>query len=892
MQDAFYEEFKQDYDNEIIQNLTSILEDTLEAFSVKQQQKTTKSYFRALQFIFTNLGEYPQTSSLLKDLNFEVPADVKEKLSLKYSEELEESGEEAPSIPVESYKLLSIILKFLQNLCEGHYLNFQEFLRDQTIEKHSRSFNIPEFLRQAYHAYYKNLSADNIQIGTKILDLLIEIEQGESLLNIQLLLQKTFLNDICNTLDNFNNDLDLLARGFKMNRNQEDLMELKKKGLVLLKDLVERSEPQDLKTIVQHLNLRSLVTTFKENVVAFHEKKGGYPSSDKLEDKDIWDSNLSCAFIVYFILKHLSFEEDLEDFAPEIQEQIDSVFLNGKMISREMAYKYLKRFFKKYTGSIEIFQKKSNRLMKIYFPASVMNDYLKADAKEEFEEKVDRSNTQTKIADLLDASEELISQMEVNYKSRNRLFGFNPSFFYTLLRIATSILAFTIGFYNMFELIYVPASEADDGTPIPSDIKYKLDGDQDAQIGINVTQSVISVLLLVLWLYLKLGSYLSFKWNDYVNNNVKEYGVLPPDVLLKIDRKESLDRSVGLQILKLRGPYSEEWEAVQDFMAPTLRLYNIYFLLQSTAFLWQIIYIGICIGSIFHPLVAAFQMCDIVIKSDSVARIATAVTRNAKQFMWTLILLFVTVYIYSFIGFYFIHDRFIQDDVDNCQDAYSCFLTSLNQGLRAGGGIGDFINAVVYNGDNKEEYFWNTVYDLSFFILMITLLLNLIFGMIIDAFGELRDEKNENEDDKLNVCFICGLERGEYERLGNFDTHIYQEHHMWQYLAYLVYLRAKERAYSSELTDVESYVMDCLERQDYGWLPVGRSLTLERQYAKNKKEDKSEVLELREDVVKILNKVVEQNSELNIEVKELKSYIYKSQPRTSSLSKKPTEKST
>lgn len=54
------------------------------------------------------------------------------------------------------------------------------------------------------------------------------------------------------------------------------------------------------------------------------------------------------------------------------------------------------------------------------------------------------------------------------------------------------------------------------------------------------------------------------------------------------------------------------------------------------------------------------------------------------------------------------------------------------------------------------------MYDLSFFVVLIIIVLNLIFGVIIDTFGDLRTEKNEKEDILKNTCFICGLERGRY----------------------------------------------------------------------------------------------------------------------------------
>ena len=48
------------------------------------------------------------------------------------------------------------------------------------------------------------------------------------------------------------------------------------------------------------------------------------------------------------------------------------------------------------------------------------------------------------------------------------------------------------------------------------------------------------------------------------------------------------------------------------------------------------------------------------------------------------------------------------------------------------------------------------MFDFSFFVLINIVLLNIIFGIIIDTFGELRDQRNELEDEILNKCYICG----------------------------------------------------------------------------------------------------------------------------------------
>lgn len=48
------------------------------------------------------------------------------------------------------------------------------------------------------------------------------------------------------------------------------------------------------------------------------------------------------------------------------------------------------------------------------------------------------------------------------------------------------------------------------------------------------------------------------------------------------------------------------------------------------------------------------------------------------------------------------------------------------------------------------------VYDLVFYFVVIVIVLNLIFGVIIDTFADLRSEKQQKELILRNTCFICG----------------------------------------------------------------------------------------------------------------------------------------
>ena len=179
-----------------------------------------------------------------------------------------------------------------------------------------------------------------------------------------------------------------------------------------------------------------------------------------------------------------------------------------------------------------------------------------------------------------------------------------------------------------------------------------------------------------------------------------------------------------------------------------------------------------------------------------------------------------------------------------------CIMTTLNNGLRSGGGIGDIlrkpkstvrthklliyykIKSINYISPPKKEpfFYFRILYDLLFFFVIIIITMNLIFGVIIDTFGDLRQEKQERDNCLKNTCFICGnynnfrtlsnprllkniinigLDRAKFDnKTVSFDEHIRLEHNMWHYLYFLIMIKVKDK---TEFTGQESYVYSCIQ---------------------------------------------------------------------------------
>lgn len=101
------------------------------------------------------------------------------------------------------------------------------------------------------------------------------------------------------------------------------------------------------------------------------------------------------------------------------------------------------------------------------------------------------------------------------------------------------------------------------------------------------------------------------------------------------------------------------------------------------------------------------------------------------------------------------------------------------------------------------------IYDLLFFFIVIIIVLNLIFGVIIDTFADLRSEKQQKELILKNTCFICGINRSAFDnKTISFEEHIRNEHNMWHYLFFIVLIKVKD---PTEFTGPESYVNEMVK---------------------------------------------------------------------------------
>ena len=141
-------------------------------------------------------------------------------------------------------------------------------------------------------------------------------------------------------------------------------------------------------------------------------------------------------------------------------------------------------------------------------------------------------------------------------------------------------------------------------------------------------------------------------------------------------------------------------------------------------------------------------------------------------------------------------------------------MSTVYNGIRAGGGIGE---AIGHLSKDSNHYTARLLFDLSFFVIVIICLMNIIFGIIIDTFADLRDKRKEFELLVKTKCFICELDKVVVDKNGEgWNDHINESHKIESYVNYFIYLNQKNL---NDCNGVEKHVKEAIKEKNYKFLP-------------------------------------------------------------------------
>ncbi|CAI2723066.1 unnamed protein product [Schistosoma spindalis] len=237
------------------------------------------------------------------------------------------------------------------------------------------------------------------------------------------------------------------------------------------------------------------------------------------------------------------------------------------------------------------------------------------------------------------------------------------------------------------------------------------------------------------------------------------------------------------------------------------------------SFLYLAVYFAASAFGNLNYFLYACHLLDVAVSFKTLRTIIQSVTHNGKQLVLTVMLTSIVIYLYTVVAFNFFRKFYVKDNDGvpdpKCNDMKTCFIFHLHTGLRAGGGIGDEIEAP--DGDESENY--RILFDLTFFFFVIIILLAIIQGLIIDAFGDLRDQLEQVKEDLESKCFICGIGKEYFDKIPHgFEQHVEKEHNFANYMYFLMHIINKP---DTEYTGQETYVWELYQQRCWDFFPIG-----------------------------------------------------------------------
>nr|XP_022296372.1 inositol 1,4,5-trisphosphate receptor type 1-like isoform X13 [Crassostrea virginica] len=739
------------------------------------------------------------------------PYPVSEEAALEKANKEKEDKKLPPNVALMKY-----ILRFLQLLCENHNADLQNFLRNQP--NHAKPYNLIcetlQFLDSICGSTTGGLGLLGLYINEHNVDLIIQA--------------LTSLTEYCQgpCHENQNaiamhesNGIDiiialLLNEINPLGKNKLALvLELKNNASKCLLAIMEsRHDSENAERILYNMNPKQLVDIAKN---AFHQEAS---IDDDEEENGKEASPKDVGHNIYILATQLSLHH----------EKLAQLLKSSGDLWGDQALE----FYEKHTAQIEIVRQ-DRTMERIVFPIPDICEYLTEETKTRIYYDTERDEQGSKVADFFEKVEDMFAEMRWQKKLRA-----NPylSWFSSHMSLWSSITFQFAVLLNFLVAFFYPFNE----------VKKELDPKLSGLIWTAMFGSLALVTMFGVNPYAIRTFFISTIFR-FIFSVGLEYTLWLLGACNVINKGIYLISMMGNQ-----GTFTKQPRQV----------------LTDFKFMYHIIYLLVCIlGLCVHEFFYSILLLDVINREETLWNVIKSVTKNGRSIILTAVLAVIIIYLFSIIGYMCFQDDFLMEvepvpkligevinetangfcDKENCtSEEYTvstsqevtgeitedgkqrvcdslimCILTSLNHGLRNGGGIGDLLR----KPDSKENLFVaRVVYDLLFFFIVIIIVLNLIFGVIIDTFADLRSEKQQKDEILKNTCFICGLNRSNFDNKSvSFDEHKSNEHNMWHYLNFIVLVKVKDH---TEFTGPESYVYTMVKDKNLDWFPRMRAMSL------------------------------------------------------------------
>ena len=264
---------------------------------------------------------------------------------------------------------------------------------------------------------------------------------------------------------------------------------------------------------------------------------------------------------------------------------------------------------------------------------------------------------------------------------------------------------------------------------------------------------------------------------------------------------------VYFTLLKIRD--QDEKVSVIEF------LYNAIFDSDIGCLIWNLIVGLIAMISIHFHFIYSMQLFTVFTLFETMQTVIYSVRIRYRQFLSAGLLMMIFSMFFAMVKFYW----FTNKDSEECVTYGQCFLSIVTDGIRGGGGMGFPTKKIT-----DEQYYSEFIFEWFFYFSIILILLNVINSIIVDTFQALREEANAQYETKMNICFICSLNRNVFDRKGiDFDYHKEHEHNILNYFLYLYKIIKTDE---QELNSLDYQVLLSYRQTRTDFFPVNTAISI------------------------------------------------------------------
>ena len=488
------------------------------------------------------------------------------------------------------------------------------------------------------------------------------------------------------------------------------------------------------------------------------------------------------------------------------KEKIQEIFNNSETILKAI------QFYSENSLSIEIL--KDNVVFKVYCPKLQYFNSFDEKMKKKFDENADRSSIQTKLMSIINEKDQIyVTLKQINYLSQKykKLGPLKYLFIYRDYVQLVGLILIVI--MNILIFFGYNAEKDKDQENVVKYIRI-------FNLSDNVSTAILHFLGIII-LCFNIIIFIEFIFKD---------AVIIYKNLYRNFLKNSYEDKKG---------YVDDFEIHRVYRFLKTSGYSLFFnkllIYIKLIFNFQVLYrfcymVFAILGLFVHHFFFAFHLIEFI-KSQPILKIVfLAFYEQLAQLIYTYIFFFILIYFYSLLIYYRYYDLMPEF---TCNSPLICMMFIYSNTFTSGGNLGNFIDtkeeSINYSGD-MERY----ALDISYTIIMVSVVWQMVSGIIIDSFDGLRGDREELENDMETTCFICGLDREKIEKyyIGKegFEKHL-QDHNVNNYFFYIFYLEDKD---PNEYSGLESYVKKDLDKESTRWFPIGRSLKIEEWENKQK----------------------------------------------------------